>query len=96
MDAIRSLMFAIDYDDTYTADPEFFDKVIDLARERGHKFICLTQRRQTVENMKDINMPKVRVYFTGMASKLWWAENNIGERVDIWIDDDPKALVQGK
>lgn len=90
------MLFALDYDNTYTADPELFDKFIDLARERGHRFICITQRRATAENMKEVKFPKVRVYFAEMGSKIWYAENVIGEKVDVWIDDDPKALLQGK
>lgn len=89
------MTFALDYDGTYTADPELWDTFVKLARERGHKFLCVTQRRNTEENREAVKVPGVQVLFTELASKTWFIEQR-GLTVDVWIDDDPKALVNGR
>ena len=39
----------IDFDGTYTADPELWDVFLASARERGHKLICATMRHEDLE-----------------------------------------------
>ncbi len=36
---MNKLTIAIDYDDTYTADPVFWDKFIQLAQNHNHKML---------------------------------------------------------
>ena len=38
------MIIALDYDKTYTADPNLWDAFIKFAVFRGHKVICLTMR----------------------------------------------------
>ena len=73
---------------------------IESAKKLGHRCICITARRQTEDNIEEIDewmqshgidMP---VYFTGLASKVEHAKR-IGLKVDIWIDDDPKRCALG-
>jgi len=91
---------AIDFDDTFTADPELWSRFIQHGKSRGHKFYCVTSRGESVENVDIINewfdiwecqMP---IVFANRASKVDTMEC-LGIKVDIWIDDAPYALVRG-
>lgn len=91
---------AIDFDDTFTADDILFAGFVYLAQQRGHKVIMVTARPRDEINKKavfdflekcGIDIP---VSFTDRTSKLRYMEE-LGTRVDIWIDDNPHALVHG-
>jgi len=97
---IKYLVFAIDFDDTFTADAELWSAWIRLAMHRGHRVYCVTARRDTDENqdiLRDyfekhgIDIP---IIFSNLGSKMWTMEQR-GVKVDIWIDDAPYALVNG-
>ena len=95
-----SLTIAIDFDDTLTADPVLWKKFIDDARSLEHRVICVTARRETEENIDDIdewmNMWGIElpVYFTNLKSKVE-KMSSLGVKVDVWIDDNPRAVVHG-
>lgn len=97
----KRLTIAIDFDDTLTADPKLWLRFIQRALESGHRVILVTQRRSTDENIAIIDEYlaehgfELSVYFTDLRSKLSVMEER-GIRVDIWIDDDPSALVMGR
>lgn len=90
----KTMNIAIDYDNTYTADPELFDSFIALAKARKHRVWIVSARRNTPENREIVNVPDVLTVLTGLAAKQWYMEQ-CGVRVDIWIDDDPKVITQG-
>lgn len=87
------MTIALDFDGTFTADEAFWAAFVQLAQAHGHKVIGVTQRRNTEENREIVQMP-VPVYFTDLAPK-WWAMEQRGVKVDVWIDDDLKAAFQG-
>lgn len=97
---MNSLTIAIDYDDTFTADPKLWSTLIRNAKDVGHKVMVVTARSETTENIDEINAwldhwdCQMPVIFTSLASKLWAVEKR-GINVDIWIDDNPTALVNG-
>lgn len=81
------MIIALDYDKTYTADPELWNEFVKSAVNKGHKVICLTMR-YPAEKIENWYVP---IYYTERKAKLIWAkQNNI--RVDIWIDDRPAWL----
>ena len=41
-----NLLIAIDYDNTYTADPAWWDEVIHSGQQRGHTIVCVTGRTE--------------------------------------------------
>jgi hypothetical protein len=88
------LTIALDYDDTYTADPGLWNLFIKSARERGHKVICVTCRGQSWDNADLLKLP-ILVYYTDMAPKRWHMEQ-LGITVDIWIDDCPECVKEGR
>jgi len=95
------LTIAVDFDDTFTADPVLWSKFVQHAKQLGHNPIVVTARRNTAENMDLINEQlshfdcHMRIYFSNLGSKVECMEKR-GINVDIWIDDAPYALVHGR
>jgi hypothetical protein len=91
------VIISIDFDDTYTKDPEFWDEVCKLAIQKKHTVYCVSARPEK-------HMPKVRetvgaiigkdsCFGTGLQPKREWMKNKNIE-IDIWIDDTPDAIVR--
>tara|TARA_R100001086_G_scaffold231526_1_gene152298 strand:+ start:414 stop:743 length:330 start_codon:yes stop_codon:yes gene_type:complete len=97
---VNRLTIAIDFDDTFTADPKLWSTFIQNATEAGHQVMCVTARRQSAENEDIINSMfdhwqcQMPIIFSNLSSKVDEMERR-GLKVDIWIDDAPYALVHG-
>ncbi len=92
-------LIALDYDNTYDAHPEFWNDFIYTSRKWGYDFILLTYRDERydwTDLMTDLNdVVKVPVYCTrGVAKKWWWEQFGDGRKVDVWIDDNPLAILE--
>lgn len=87
------MIIAIDYDNTYTADPETFNKVITLFKEAGHDVICVTGRDDGVLGVPVRNSigKLIPVIFAGSTWKREAARKR-GYIVDVWIDDMPSMI----
>ena len=89
---------AIDFDDTYTRDPQMWDAFIGLALKNGHNVYCVTARANTQDQQVLGSIGQMvgrqNCYFTAMQGKraYMWA-NKI--RIDVWIDDMPDMIVNG-
>lgn len=81
------MLIALDYDDTYSRDPVFWDRFLQLAASSGHRVICLTMRypEEAVSLSCD-------VFYTSRKAKKPFAENLL-LHVDIWIDDAPHFIL---
>ena len=80
---------SIDYDDTYTKDPELWDQFISMAQSKGHQVFCITKRYEEIaEDIK--STMKIQTLFA-TQSKLDEAHKN-GVVIDIWIDDKPQSI----
>lgn len=96
---MKRLTIAIDYDDTFTADPQLWSTLINLAKV-NHRVVMVTARRDTEENNDLINTDldlwncSLQIFFTNLSPKIWFMEKQDID-VDIWIDDNPQALVNG-
>lgn len=86
---------AIDFDCTYTNDPELWDAFIVQARARGHCLWCVTCRHETEENAIACDVPGVLTIFTDGAPKQWFMREKRIE-IAVWIDDDPRSILYGK
>ena len=89
---------ALDYDNTYTRDPIFWNLVIDHAQNRGHKVYCITSRspKDSAEVYDDLAklIGKDACMFTNMSAKKTFAfKNNVS--IDVWIDDSPFFIENG-
>lgn len=89
------MRIALDWDDTYTADPELWEYFISGAKKRGHKIVFVTCRRDTEENREIIQHPTELVVFTNLAPKRDYMER-LNMPVDIWIDDLPECVKEGR
>lgn len=88
------LIVAIDYDDTFTADPTAWTAVIEILQIAGHRVVCITARQGNDGNRRQVegDMPRdVCVLFAYGWQKREFAKAN-GVEVDIWIDDLPEAI----
>lgn len=86
------MIIALDYDQTYTKDPELWNFFIRKAFKRGHQIICVTMR-YVYEGEDVINSvgKECNIIFTGRKAKLSYLhERQI--KPDVWIDDNPMWL----
>lgn len=81
------MIIAIDYDGTYTADPHLWNGFMQAAVDAGHRIICVTMRRPD----EPAAIP-CEVIYTARRAKVRFMEE-IGQKVDVWIDDAPHWLL---
>lgn len=79
------MLLALDYDGTYSEDPDMWDVFIRVAKISGHEVVIVTMRHAEAE---PVFLPPCMVYYTGRKAKGPWCAAR-GLNVDIWIDDNP-------
>lgn len=88
------MFLILDYDDTFTRDPEFWLGFIDSVLERGHAIICCTLR--TEEEAKRIDKKLLRrltVVATGRQAKHKFLSAAGYDMLHaVWIDDMPHFI----
>lgn len=89
------MLLALDYDQTYTRDPDFWDEVVALGVRRGHQFVCVTNRALPPGTAKAerVPTPTIPVVCAGDQMKAD-AARNAGYTVSVWIDDMPASISQ--
>lgn len=87
------MLLALDYDETYTRDPEFWNQVIELASSRGHSVICATMRHEYEGDdvIKHLQFRVEKIIFTGRKAKFNFV-TELGYYPSVWIDDQPNWL----
>ena len=80
-------VIAVDYDNTYSADPELFELFIRTAMERKHIVFIVTARPTTNPVPVDV----CEVVYTDGALKAPFMKERFMD-VDIWIDDWPEII----
>lgn len=87
------MLIAIDYDDTYTRAPSFWDEVISTAIDQGHSVICVTARaeRDRKEVEDDLGGMVEAILCTGGKAKHPFAYA-AGFMPSVWIDDQPQWI----
>jgi len=84
------MRISLDYDGTFTEDPDLWLSFVRQAKLSGHTVYCITIR--TPEEGKEVRHHLLNavdeIYFTSRQGKMsYCAENYI--KVDVWIDDQP-------
>jgi len=87
------MLIAIDYDETYTAAPVFWDQVIKFGKTHGHDFICVTGRNDR-DVTEFIDSDIKTIYTDGEYKKV--VCRKLGISPDIWIDDSPGFIEPGR
>lgn len=83
---------ALDYDDTYTLNPTFWNDFIQRCRAWEFDVRIVTIRHPLLDEIKKhLNCPII--YTSGMAKK-WWLINNSDWSPDIWIEDRPELILE--
>lgn len=85
--AVRPFCIAIDYDDTFTACPETWRKVIATLCAAGARVFCVTFRPPT---MPVYDFPG-EVFFTSGQLKAEYM-HALKQDVHVWIDDRPELI----
>jgi hypothetical protein len=89
---------ALDFDDTFTRDPEFWLKFVLLCRNHGHNIYCVTARsaQQADEVFDELGqfIGRDRCFFTDMQAKKPFMFKQ-GISIDVWIDDNPWFIING-
>ena len=83
----RSLVIALDYDGTYTEDPDLWNDFIASALGRGHEVVFVTGRFG-IEKIRNVPFG-IPIHYTGLRCKANYMEE-AGIDVDIIIDDNPE------
>lgn len=86
---------AIDYDNTYTADPEGWTEFIKMMKARGHEVICVTARDDLVmgEPVRRDLGGLIPIVFAAGEWKQVAAERR-GWKINVWIDDMPQTIAK--
>lgn len=81
---------SLDYDNTYTRDPDFWNAYIDLAKTRGHTVYCVTMRNvaEGDEVRAQLQDRVELILFTARQNKHDYCFNH-NVSIDVWIDDMP-------
>ena len=85
--------FGVDYDGTWSADPDAFEAFAALLIARGHRVVVVTARASGhVQVRRAVGKHVHRVIFTsGRPKRAYCAVQD--EMIDIWIDDMPEMIV---
>lgn len=88
------MLIALDYDRTFTTDPDGWRAVVALMRARGHEFICVTGRKTPPSALHEPAIP-MRIICAGDDFKSR-AALRTGLHVDVWIDDMPGTIEEAR
>ena len=94
----KGLIVALDYHNTYSADPKFWDTFIYLCKMRKWDVYCITHHTGEQQNQNLLDsigkiLPHDHIIFTkGKAKEPFVKE--MGIEVDIWIDNNPIHITQ--
>jgi hypothetical protein len=81
---------SLDYDNTYTRDPKFWDDFVKIAKMSGHNVYCVTMRsvQESVDVLVDLDGKVDGIYFTDRKAKSDFMFSQ-GISIDVWVDDMP-------
>lgn len=83
------MLFALDHDGTWSADPALFADIVRLIESHGHRAVMVTRRPPD----DPVPVEGIKVYYTdGMFKQPWAAAHDLP--VDVWVDDNPYAIVR--
>lgn len=96
-DSTTSRIVAIDFDNTITADPDFYIALVQVYRERGWEPIICTLRDNMDDNLLEIREKLqdegIRIYTTdGRKKRAFMLHQGIS--VGLWIDDYFPGIIQ--
>lgn len=86
------MLIAIDFDRTWTEDPELWQAFMLVGRTRGHRFVMVTGRKAWSDDMARAGLPlDLPIVYAGDEFKQR-AAAQAGFNVGVWIDDMPGMI----
>jgi hypothetical protein len=88
---------ALDYDKTFTLDPRFWFNFIVDARLCGHDVRVVTIRDDRLDRtapLIDVENDVLVIYTRGVAKKWFCTHFGDGFVPDVWIDDNPRSILE--
>lgn len=84
---------SLDYDDTYTLEPETWDKIISILQKANHNVFCITKRYEHLaDDIKEsLQIPIIFVPKGKSKSRIAIEQ---GIKIDVWIDDKPASIIE--
>ena len=94
----KDLCIALDYHNTYSADPKFWDTFIYMCWMRKFEVYCITHHIGEKQNEKLMDsigkiLDKDHIIFTMGKAKMDFVKK-LGIEIDIWIDNNPIHIIQ--
>ena len=91
---------AIDLDGTIDQHISMWNVVVRVMEIAGHNVFLVTSRsgadkQLAREYAESVGICQARVICTGGAAKRWFCEQR-NLKIDVWIDDDPGSIENGK
>lgn len=83
------MLISLDYDHTYTLDPDVWDRFIHMMQFSGHDVVVVTYRHPSMPVGHEFNIP---VYYTSYKAKRLYM-NRLGVAIDVWVDDQPETIL---
>jgi hypothetical protein len=93
------VIISIDFDDTWTQDPEAWREFARMLNGRGHTVLVTTNRYKTQPSLREVRGVVgtgaiQEVIFAGTKPKRVAASER-GYDVDVWADDSPEMVFLG-
>lgn len=90
------MVIGLDYDDTYTRDPDFWDDFVLRATDNGSSVYIVTWRDDEEAAMMifptEVRDRLAGIYPTNRKAKQKFMFDH-GICIDVWIDDNPFAIL---
>ncbi len=89
------MIIAMDFDDTFTADPRTWAAVIQVLKAGGHQVILVTGRPGSKTNTDLVKQTVGDLFDDLVFAGHQWKQDvaaKAGYPVDIWIDDHPQSI----
>lgn len=93
----NSLNFGIDFDGTYTEDPDLWLEFFEIVHRLGHKSYIVTLKNELLEGeyLHDCIGESVDgILFTSRHGKEKYIKDKYNIDIDIWIDKDCRYILE--
>ena len=86
---------SLDYDDTYTRNPELWDMIVRQFQAKGDKVFLVTWRfpDEEVPGITKLRATLSGIHFTCRTAKEKYMFDQ-GINIHVWIDDNPRSIIQ--
>lgn len=91
---VRPSVIAIDYDGTFTIDPDLWRAFIERAQARGHTVVMVTGRSHEGQWGAEVRREVRGLVPVVFAAQMWksTAAQCAGYDVNVWIEDHPETI----